>query len=692
MSFDADRLFELLPTVYRLRDGEGVDGTQNALRALIDVIGSQVAVLEEDIDQLYDDQFIETCAPWVAPYIGDLIGYRTLYGLTDKIGSPRAEVANTIAFRRRKGTASMLEQLARDVTGWDARAVEFFQLLATTQYMNHIRPQNVAWVNMRDHASLANIGGHPEDRTDEGSLSRRTSPFDTSAHTVEVRRIPRKRGRFNIPNVGIYLWRIKDYELSNSPAVKVDDRRWLFNPIGCNAPLFNHAQSEDTITHIAARSNVPQPITRRELWDDAGAFYPASIALRFGNTPVPVDNVAASDLSDLGAAWAYTTNDKILIDPVLGRLALPPSLTINGNNVDLSKPVVSFHYGFQTDMGGGPYSRVKTLTDDLSPTETVTTPNKIADGLAALSGSGVVEIDDNGRYTDAFTITAHQGARIELRAADGNRPTIALSSEIVVNLEQGADVTINGLLFTGTSIRVPATSKSGTLRLKHCTLVPGISLNIDGTPKQPASPSVVIESDTVTLEIDHSIIGGVRAHEDATVSITSSIVDAADQTNVAYSALDAKSAGGEVSIVASTIIGKVRSRVLRLVSNSIIAARLAASDSWTFPVHADRRQDGCVRFSFIPLGSRTPRRFQCQPASADDALRVQPQFTAERYGAPAYCQLSDRCATEIRTGADDESEMGAYHDLFAPQRETNLSIRLDEYLRFGLDAGVFHAS
>jgi hypothetical protein len=223
-------------------------------------------------------------------------------------------------------------------------------------------------------------------------------------------------------------------------------------------------------------------------------------------------------------------------------------------------------------------------------------------------------------------------------------------------------------------------------------LVPGIALNVDGTPKQPTAPSIIIESGVVTLEVDHSIVGGIRAHEDAKVGVSSSIVDATDPTNVAYSALDAKSAGGEVSIVATTLIGKVRSRVLRLVSNSIIAARLAASDAWTFPVHADRRQDGCVRFSFIPIGSRTPRRFQCQPANATDALRVQPQFTAERYGAPAYGQLSDRCAKEIRTGADDESEMGAFHDLFAPQRETNLSIRLDEYLRFGLDAGVFHAS
>jgi hypothetical protein len=157
VTFDTTRLFELLPTVYRLRDGEGVGGTKNALRSLIDVIASHVAVLEEDIDQLYDDQFIETCAPWVAPYIGDLIGYRTLYGLTDKIGSPRAEVADTIAFRRRKGTASMLGTRA-DVTGWDARVASSFQPLATTQYMNHIRSRNVVCDMRQRHARGHQLG------------------------------------------------------------------------------------------------------------------------------------------------------------------------------------------------------------------------------------------------------------------------------------------------------------------------------------------------------------------------------------------------------------------------------------------------------------------------------------------------------------------------------------------------------
>src|SRR6516165_11278742 len=114
MSFDAKRIYELLPAIYRTRDAERGE----PLRGLLSVIADQVGVLEEDLAQLYDDQFIETCADWVVPYIGDLIGYRALHNVAAKIASPRAEVAHTIAYRRRKGTVVVLEQLARDVTGW----------------------------------------------------------------------------------------------------------------------------------------------------------------------------------------------------------------------------------------------------------------------------------------------------------------------------------------------------------------------------------------------------------------------------------------------------------------------------------------------------------------------------------------------------------------------------------------------
>ena len=41
------------------------------------MLAGQVNVLAESLEQMYDDQFIETCAPWAAAYIGDLVGYRT---------------------------------------------------------------------------------------------------------------------------------------------------------------------------------------------------------------------------------------------------------------------------------------------------------------------------------------------------------------------------------------------------------------------------------------------------------------------------------------------------------------------------------------------------------------------------------------------------------------------------------------
>ena len=88
MNFDEEdeerlnKLYRLLPAIYRIRD----EKHGGALRDLLSVIAEQIAVLEEDLEQLYDDQFIETCAPWVIPYIGDLIGYR---GIEDQQSTHR---------------------------------------------------------------------------------------------------------------------------------------------------------------------------------------------------------------------------------------------------------------------------------------------------------------------------------------------------------------------------------------------------------------------------------------------------------------------------------------------------------------------------------------------------------------------------------------------------------------------------
>jgi hypothetical protein len=158
----------------------------------------------------------------------------------------------------------------------------------------------------------------------------------------------------------------------------------------------------------------------------------------------------------------------------------------------------------------------------------------------------------------------------------------------------------------------------------------------------------------------------------------------------------------------------------------VLAIALAENCIFNDCVNVARRQLGCMRFCYVPSGCRTPRRYNCQPdlaertmeeqlrtAVADKLLsasekialemeitdarlrereRVRPQFNSIRYGTPTYCQLANTCAEEIKRGADDESEMGAFHDLFQPQRAANLRARLDEFMPAGMEAGILYAS
>jgi hypothetical protein len=99
-----------------------------------------------------------------------------------------------------------------------------------------------------------------------------------------------------------------------------------------------------------------------------------------------------------------------------------------------------------------------------------------------------------------------------------------------------------------------------------------------------------------------------------------------------------------------------------------------------------------VRFSYVPIGAQVPRRHRCQPADASQAARVRPVFGSLEYGDPSYGLLDPLTPEEILTGADDQSEMGAFHDLFQAQREAALRARLREHLRFGLEVGVLYAT
>ncbi|RCJ29438.1 hypothetical protein A6770_22160 [Nostoc minutum NIES-26] len=731
-----DRLYHLLPAIYRLRDT--VEG--EPLRALLAVIAAELLEVEANITGLYDNWFIETCDEWVVPYIGDLLDVRGLHAISGTSYTQRAWVANTIRYRRRKGTAAVLEQLARDVTGWPARVVEFFQLLATTQYLNHLRPQNLVTPDLRNLNQLELL----------------ESPFDTIAHTADVRPISQFEGKYNIPNIGLFLWRLQSYHVTENDARAVNLANlgcYTFNPLGIDAPLFTKLETETEITHLAEEINVPTPIrpgafyldlkSYQELYGGAIPAHQPTNSTYYGRdrsfyiiqdgTPIPPINVVCKNLS----AWDRPPNGKVAVDVRLGRLAF-------ADGVNPAQVLVNYTYGFSGDVGGGTYNRQDTLKQagvrritwqvgvakTITPVGTEVIFDTLTQAIQAWNTQpngtiGAIAILDNRTYSENLTgieIQIPPGSQLLIVAADWIKedvpgfPGQKQRREGKLQLDElrphiQADLFVRGnipgdskalgeLILNGLLIEGKLTVLDGNLsrlRLDHSTLLPAKG----GLEVQTVNASGK-RNDELNIQINRSICGTLNLADTVPkVQISETIINS---SNANQAIIDIGNIGTAVEIQASTIFGTCTTLGSLEASNSIFTA----------PVIVSNCQIGCVRFCYVPEGSRVPRRYRCQPQlvlqkaaqesqlDSADALspaernlilaRVRPEFTSEYYGQPSYAQLSFGCAVEIRTGAEDGSEMGVFSYLQQPQRETNLRVSLNEYLRFGLAAGIIYVT
>ena len=758
MNKNLDRLYELLPVIYRQRDAE--QGLQ--LQALLRVIAEQVEIVEVDIAQLYENWFIETCQDWVVPYIGDLIGYRVVHeagepgGVTtpegrlrNKILIPRRDVANTILHRRRKGTLSLLEQLANDVAGWPARAVEFYTLLDWTQNINDLQLRRRRTLDVRHGDALDRLDG----------------PFDEIAHTVDVRRIisHRTQGRYNIPSVGVFVWRLKVYPVTKTRArllEEVSSESFTFSILGNDSPLYTKVQPKPATQRETNELNFPTPIRRRRFERHLDDYYgedkslfiwagtlpppPAPPSRSRGKAqppappvqpaqviwePIPLQRIVAADLTD----WLYQpAGDQVAVDPVLGRIAFALDHAPAGG------VRVLYHYAFSADIGGGEYNRslfqpaggyqlfrvskqegdIRTLEDALELWQAWKDANPDKPHQA------VIEITDSGVYSEERLSTAlGEKETLQIRAANRKRPVIRLQEQRVdrtnalliegasqITGASGSRLILDGLLIFGRGVHI--TGELAEVVIRHCTLVPGWDLEHDCIPKSANEPSLTLSHTDASITIEHSILGSIRVEEDEAqedpvrMNISDSILDATSNDRLLLSAsgqhAHPRKAYARLTIARCTVFGEVQVHAIDLAENCIF-------DS---VVKVARSQVGCMRFCYVPPGSHTPRRYNCQPdlviqaVESDDTIptpaksaeedresaRVVPVFNSVHYGTPTYCQLADVCADEIKRGADDESEMGAFHDLFQPQRAANLRARLDEFTPAAMEAGIIYAS
>jgi len=126
----AEKIWELIPQVYRSEDGVGVG--PNVLREIVETIAGQAAQARRSIDRLWEDQHIDSADDWAVPYIGDLLGVRPTSALDTR--ARRVEVGLAMQFRRRRGTPELLETMVRAMSGWDVVLIEGFRRLARTRH------------------------------------------------------------------------------------------------------------------------------------------------------------------------------------------------------------------------------------------------------------------------------------------------------------------------------------------------------------------------------------------------------------------------------------------------------------------------------------------------------------------------------------------------------------------------------
>lgn len=660
-------LYELLPAYIRQRD----QNADKALEQLLSIVGDQAALLKRDLSRMYDGWFIETCDEWLVPYLGELVGVdASQLGLAGPQAgceararprlSARAAVANTIALRRRKGTLWVLEELARDYAHWPARGVEFYRQIATLTHLDHVQSTRPGFADLHSARRLLELDG----------------PFDDFCHLGDVRRVSNSesRGRYQIANVGLFVWRTRPYAVSGTPAYcreEVGMHCFTFSVLGNDTQLFREPVAELERSSIAGAENLPVPISRWALESgtpaDAGrasadpSLYGADASFRIAAADWPKRSAAReitaavvipADLSD----WSYKVpKNFVAVDPVLGRIAFPSSQPPRRG------VQVTYRYGFAMDLGGGEYARAPIPLPPVVERAEVSNRPKAGprQGFASVAAAYadwrarrklpggderappalLIELMDSDVYSGRFNLELGAGETVAIVAASGKRPVIWLTDEtagasdaITVRGARNSRVILDGLLIVGRAVEVgnlglelpedAAQVEGGAgdpceIWLRHSTLVPGGALHPNCDPRRPAEPSLVVDGSTTCIRIESSILGAIQILDDergtrepTPITICGSIVDATSDGRTAVGGPAQQVALAELSVSQSTLIGRVRVHALRQAEDSLFVGTLEVA----------RRQLGCVRFCYAPPDSRTPKRYACQPDGAVDQV------------------------------------------------------------------------
>jgi hypothetical protein len=716
----SDKLWNLLPEIYRAEDSADFE-RNGPLRELVERIGAQAAIVRRSIDRLWEDQSIETCDDWVIDYLGDLFATNLVASLDAR--GRRVDVGKTIYYRRRKGTVGLLEELATDISGWSVRVVECFHRLGRTRHGldpeiglpaaaedprgRRQRAERLVGVLTRTGA-----GGFADLRHVHGA-SLASTAFDEFFHTGDVRRGRGMTGWHNIPHLGVFVWRLKSFEVLQVTPVRdaKHPRQYTFDPTGRDIPLFAAGEHPHGDRWVSPREHqVPGPITAGLLQAAFSGLYcdeaPRSLGVHryVGGAVDPYLFVPSGEVSQ----DCRVSSGRFWIDPVRGRIIEPIApvgppagpYPVTPATLPDTPYRVDYHYGFASEVGAGayprpvrPFERPETCPAP-EPTASVTggdasLPSPLGVpplGPAAPAATATIVIGDSLTYTRVADVDVRD---VELRAKTMTRPLIRphpVRDWVFTGISDDSVLVLEGLFISGVDIVLRGSFDRVTLSC--CTLDPGRWA--PATPARPATPTepavdavaagwapaadarplaaccLRIEGRVGLLVVERSITGPIvdAAGRLESLIVRDSIVQATGPQADALAMT-----GGEVTLERATILGT--SKVHRLdASESILHDRATVDDT----------QHGCVRFSAWPATSILPRKYESVMVRPREGL-----FVSHDFGHPAFAQLLATADGAITAGAEDGSEMGAFAREKSAIKERSLLIKYQEYLPLGLE-------
>jgi hypothetical protein len=714
--FYKEKLWELIPSIHRHEDG--IAEAPGTLRAFVELIAEQAALLRRSQDRLWDDAFIDLCDDWAVPYIGDLVATRMVSALNKR--GRRVDVAKTIYYRRRKGTPRVLEELIADITGWDGKVVESFRFLGRCRHrLDPARPDlvepAVGWADLRlpRLAELTN------------------SAWDPFAHTPDLRRPRGGDGRWNIPAVSFHLFRLAAVPLHGvQPHARADGTSFTFDPSGRDTQLFmpRHRGPDfawDTWTS-AKPWEVPAPMGCRILghaeyvidealrqsmlaagvslpavqelaplvgvrfvseaalreyiatlqnalelllpgnWDrlragalveDCGkhALWPEAVVVTpTPGTPIRRERMSAGDL----AAWDPPGSDfDLVVDPVRGRFVLAGAL------LDPASIRVDYTVGTGGPIGAGGQDRRATVADvpDIVVPALVIANAHLPVDPVTLRVDGITEIPTSATY--AVTAVPSSIEALVIQAANFERPYIVIDADWIFTAASGIEATLvlDGLwIGSRNDAAIVLAGAWHEVTIRSSTLDPG-GLDADGNPLTPVR--IFVDGKIDRLVVERSVIASIATQNAGVIDdivIHDAIVDAQGDPAITL-------APGGVELRRVTVLGELD--VERLdASDTIVTGNVDVTDT----------QAGCFRFSAAPEGSRLPHPYR-RVVWSDVAI-----FGSTLFGAPDYAWLAESAPDSIRRGAENGGEMGAWNAQLVPIKEDSLHRKVDEYLPFGL--------